>query len=62
MNNNVELKILLETDVGSKIGQCRAVSVQLGAGAPKAFLVIYCADDIIDPWEEAFFILPTVIK
>src|ERR1043165_2579525 len=62
MLGNVDLGILLEVSLGSPIGQCRAVPVCLGAGAPRAFLAVYCADFDVDPWIEMFFFPTDTLK
>jgi hypothetical protein len=49
------LDTLLELSLGSPIGQCRAVPVCLGDGAPRAVLAVYGADFDVDPWVEMFF-------
>lgn len=57
-NKSFNIDVLLEIPLGSPIGQLRAVPIDLGCGATRAFLAVYCADFDIDPWIEMFF-LPT---
>ena len=58
----VDLRMLAELSMGTPIGQCRAVPVCLGAGAPKAILAVYCADFDVDPWVEMFFFPTDTLK
>ncbi|HEX6971623.1 MAG TPA: hypothetical protein VF234_05350, partial [Limnochordia bacterium] len=51
----VALEPRLTLDLGSPLGQLRAVPVQLGPGRPRAFLAAYCADYDVDPYVEMFF-------
>src|SRR5262245_24275334 len=48
----IELSVLLELSLGQPVGQCRAVPVNLGEGAPPAVLAVYAADFDVDPWVE----------
>ena len=56
------LKVVGEINVGSPIGQCRAVPVELGPGKPRAVLAVYCADAGVDPWSEMFFYPTDTLK
>ncbi len=56
------LKVALEVSLGSRLGQCRAVPVQLGPGSRPAFLAAYCADAHVDPWSEMFFYPTDTLK
>jgi len=58
----IRLEKLLEVELGSKIGQCRARPVTLGEGAPRAFLVSWCADFDVDPYTEMFFFPSDTLK
>jgi hypothetical protein len=58
----LDLAPLLELSVGSPIGQLRAVPVNLGPGAPRAFLAVYAADFDVDPWVEMFFFPTGTLK
>ncbi|HUT32129.1 MAG TPA: polysaccharide lyase 11 [Planctomycetota bacterium] len=60
--DNGTLKAMLEVPLGSRIGQCRAVPVQLGPGSRPAFLAITCADATVDPWSEMFFYPTDTLK
>ena len=51
----IRLDIHSEFSLGQEIGQLRAVPVNLGAGQPKAFLLIYAEDAEIDPFVGMFF-------
>ena len=61
-SDGIELDVLLEFSVGSAIGQCRAVPVSLGSGAPRAFLLVYWADFDVDPYVEMFFFPRDTLK
>lgn len=61
-SSSIDLDVLLEVSVGSPIGQFRAMPVSLGAGAPKAFLGVYCADFDDDPYVEMFFLPSDTLK
>lgn len=58
----LNLKAMFEVDVGSPIGQCRAAPVNLGPGAPPAFLAVYAADFDVDPYIEMFFFPSDTLK
>jgi hypothetical protein len=59
----MRLEIVRELNVGSAIGQCRAVPVRLKpGGAPGAFLVVYGADFDVDPYVEMFFFPTDTLK
>lgn len=58
----IELDVLLEVSLGSRVGQCRAAPVCLGAGGPRAFLVAWCADFDVDPYVEMFFFPRDTLK
>lgn len=58
----IRLEPLLEFDLGSPIGQLRAAPVDLGAGAPRAFLLAYAADFDVDPYVEMFFFPSDTLK
>ena len=58
----IELDTVIELDLGSAIGQFRAMPVDLGRGAPKAFLGVYCADFDDDPYVEMFFFPTDTLK
>jgi hypothetical protein len=51
----INLDVILEVSLGSPIGQLRAMPVQLGEGAPRAFLTVHGADFDVDPYIEMFF-------
>ena len=59
---SLELDVLLEFSVGSPLGQLRAMPVRLGHGAPRAFLLAYCADFEDDPYVEMFFFPTDTLK
>ncbi len=40
---------------GQPLGQCRAAPVNLGEGAPEAFVAAFSADFDVDPYPEMFF-------
>jgi hypothetical protein len=50
-----QLRTVLEVKLGSPAGQLRAAPVQLGAGSPRGFVVVYGPDFDVDPWHEMFF-------
>ncbi len=54
VGQNYNIQVIREFNVGSKIGNLRAVPVQLPANN-KGILVIYSADKDIDPWIEMFY-------
>ena len=56
------LKQHREYHLGSPIGQCRAVPVNLGDGEPNAFLATYAADFDVDPYIEMFFFPTDTLK
>jgi len=58
----IRLETLCEIDLGSPIGQCRAVPVRLGSGKIDAILVAYAADFDVDPYVEMFFFPTDTIK
>src|SRR3954447_4465762 len=58
----MQLDTLLEVSLGQPLGQCRAVPVCLGAGAPRAVLAVYGADFDVDPWVEMFFFPADTLK
>jgi hypothetical protein len=58
----IELEVILDLDLGSPIGQLRAMPVALGAGAPRAFLAVYGADFDDDPYIEMFFFPTDTLK
>jgi hypothetical protein len=58
----IQLETLLEFSLGSPVGQLRAVPVRLGEGAPRAFLLAYCADFDVDPYIEMFFFPTDTLK
>jgi hypothetical protein len=58
----IRLDTLLELELGSPIGQLRAVPVNLGPGAPRAVLAAYCADFDVDPYVEMFFFPTDTLK
>jgi hypothetical protein len=58
----LRLEVLSEVGLGSPIGQLRGLPVSLGAGAPRAFLVAYCADFDDDPYIEMFFFPTDTLK
>jgi hypothetical protein len=51
----IRLEVLAEVDLGSKIGQLRAVPVSLGTNGQRAILAVYGADFDVDPSVEMFF-------
>lgn len=58
----IELETIFELALGSPIGQFRAMPVDLGPGAHKAFLGVYCADFDDDPYVEMFFFPTDTLK
>ena len=50
---SIDLFILRQIDVGTKLGQCRAVPVNLGE--EKGIFIAYCEDAVVDPYVEMFF-------
>lgn len=58
----MELKALFNLDIGQRLGQLRAAPVSLGAGKPKAFLIVYGADFDVDPFIEMFFFPTDTLK
>jgi hypothetical protein len=58
----IALEAVLELDLGSPIGQCRAMPVRLGDGAPPAVLAVWCADFDVDPYVEMFFFPTDTLK
>ncbi len=60
--SDVHLQTVAQWDVGSPIGQCRAVPVRLGPSGPDAILAIYSADFDIDPSHEMFFFPSGTLK
>ena len=50
-----ELRPRLEVRLDSKLGQLRAVPLQLTPGAPPALLLVYGQDVVIDPFHEMFY-------
>ena len=61
LTEEIKLEVLLEFDMGTPIGQCRAVPVSLGKN-PKAVLAVYCADFDVDPYVEMFFFPKDTLK
>ena len=59
---SIQLEPLLEVKLGAPVGQFRAAPVALGAGAPPAFLGVYCADFDDDPYVEMFFFPTDTLK
>ena len=51
----IRIESLCDVSMGSKAGQLRAVPVNLGDGAARAFLATYCADFDVDPYVGMFF-------
>ena len=51
--SDFDLQPILEFNVGTSLGQCRAVPVDLGDG--QGILLAYCEDAEIDPYVEMFF-------
>ena len=58
----IHLRTLVEIDLGSTIGQLRAVPVQHDPGAPPALLLTYGADFDVDPYVEMFFFPTDTLK
>ncbi|MBE7462783.1 MAG: polysaccharide lyase 11 [Planctomycetes bacterium] len=58
----MDIRPIMEYRLGSPAGQCRAVPVELGPGAPRAFLVAYAADFDVDPYHEMFFFPTDTLK
>ncbi|MGQ9514151.1 MAG: polysaccharide lyase 11, partial [Thermoproteota archaeon] len=58
----MNLKPILEVQLGKRIGQLRATPVRLGGKEPPAFLVVYAADFDLDPWIEMFFFPKDTLK
>ena len=52
---DVRLRSAMEVQLGSTIGQMRAVPVQTGRDAAPAFLLVYGPDVVVDPYHEMFF-------
>jgi len=62
IESSLKLKVMLELATGSPMGQLRVVPVNLGKNAPNAFLAIYCADKVVDPYVEMFFFPTDTLK
>ncbi|MHC4396508.1 MAG: hypothetical protein ACYS1A_12715 [Planctomycetota bacterium] len=62
IDSAIELKVMLELSVGSPMGQLHAIPVKLGKNRPKAFLAVYCADSVVDPYVEMFFFPTDTLK
>ena len=62
LDSAIKLKVMLELTTGSPMGQLHAVPVKLGKNAPKAFLAVYCADSVVDPYVEMFFFPTDTLK
>lgn len=60
--SSISLASVLEVDVGSSIGQCRAMPVSLGSGKPEGILAVYGADFDVDPYVEMFFFPTDTLK
>ena len=58
----VGMKVAFEVKLRSKVGQLRAIPVNLGAGAPRAILAAYCACFDVDPYVEMFYFPPDTLK
>src|SRR5688572_30046228 len=58
----MKLEPILQLNLGQTVGQLRAAPVNLGEGAPKAFLVAYGADFDVDPYDEMFFFPTDTLK
>jgi hypothetical protein len=58
----MKLTTAFTLDLGSPIGQLRAVPVSLGAGGPHAVLAAYSADFDVDPYVEMFFFPSDTLK
>ncbi|MBO3803148.1 MAG: hypothetical protein JTT11_04645 [Candidatus Brockarchaeota archaeon] len=58
----MDLKPVLEVELGTRIGQLRATPVRLGRNGPPAFLVAYAADFDVDPYIEMFFFPKDTLK
>jgi hypothetical protein len=58
----VQLDVLLELDLGARIGQLRAMPVSLGDDQPDAILLVHGADFDIDPYVEMFFFPEDTLK
>lgn len=58
----MQLEAITTIDLKQRVGQCRAVPVQLGPGQPRAFLVVYAADFDVDPCMNMFFFPTDTLK
>jgi hypothetical protein len=59
---DIDLDVLLEVDVGSRVGQLRAAPVRLGT-SQRAVMALYGADPRnIDPWVEGFYYPQDTLK
>ncbi|MCJ7736525.1 MAG: polysaccharide lyase 11 [Anaerolineae bacterium] len=61
-SGSIELSVLAEMHLGSRVGQLRAAPVNLGPDAPRAFIVAFSADFDIDPYVEMFFFPEDTLK
>lgn len=59
---NIELKSAFKIQTGNTIKQCRAVPVNLGKDAPRAYLAAYSAVFDVDPYGEMFFFPEDTLK
>lgn len=57
-----DLRIVARLNVGTSIGQCRAVPVNLGPGRPRPILAAYAADFDVDPYVDMFFFPTDTLK
>lgn len=58
----MNLRPLVAFSTRQPLGQCRAVPVNLGPGAPAAFLAAFAADFDVDPYPEMFFYPTDTLK
>ena len=54
--NGSPIRPAFTISLGQRLGQCRAVPVELGADRGSALLVVYAADAVVDPYSEMVFI------
>ena len=52
---DIDLQVLASADLGSPIGQLRAVPVAIGEEHPHCVAVMYSEEAEVDPWEGMFF-------
>ncbi len=59
---NFDIRVVAEINLGTPLGQFRAVPVNLGENKPKAIAALYSEDAEIDPWIGMFFFPKHTLK